>query len=190
VLANPPPLEGLVPGTVPAADGNWWVPGKDPATGRWSVAVSRDAGRTWTVSTLPEITGGPVGGLSVGTTADAVYVTVTGGVEGVKNGLLAIVVSTDAGRAWATTWEASGEREPRSLAGAVVPFPGGNLVLTTENGVGYDSPDHGRTFEVLRNSVGAGYARWTRVGYLTKFLEDSTVYSRLSPGSWFQTTIG
>jgi hypothetical protein len=167
-LATPPALAEATPEPLAADDGSWWVSGKDPSTGGWAVAVSRDAGRTWSVSTLPTVSGPPPGRLSVAARGPTVYVTATGhlpdGLE--RRSLVGIFLSTDGGRSWEQTWRAEGG-SPRGLGGDPAVTPDGGLFIATDDvGPCYRSVDGGRTFTALLDGPRLERIRRTRAGYL------------------------
>jgi photosystem II stability/assembly factor-like uncharacterized protein len=187
-LANPPPLQQLSPGTVPAADGGWWVSGRDPATGRLAIAMSRDAGRTWSVGPLPDFDGTPAGGLSITAGANAVYATAVSRLPSGGTGLLAIFRSTDGGRSWERTWQAAGTREPRTINGVAVAAEDGKLVVATESGTTYVSTDGGRTFQWNKDVL--GHVEWSRGGYFVSTTYPSNVYSWSPDGVyWLRYTV-
>ncbi|WP_241838072.1 WD40/YVTN/BNR-like repeat-containing protein [Streptomyces sp. CB03234] len=147
-------------------DGSWWVSGTDPRSGGTTLAVSRDAGRTWTVSRLPSPGADPAWGVAVSVGPDAVYAAERGevpGVEPAKNPLRALHRSVDGGRTWTRVWVSGPQREPRTLMGVPVAGPGGRLVVHGERGT-YAGTDGGRTFR----DAGPGMYHVTRgrLGYL------------------------
>ncbi|MFE5794677.1 exo-alpha-sialidase [Streptomyces sp. NPDC056503] len=147
-------------------DGSWWVSGVEPGTGRPVVAVSRDAGRSWSVSRLPSPTDAPPWYTRVVVGPDAVYAAEMGelrGGEPVKNPLRALHRSLDGGRTWQRMWTTGAEREPRSLEGLPVPGPGGRVEIATQRS-GQVSLDGGRTFRELDD--GGAYVRRTPAGLL------------------------
>jgi hypothetical protein len=148
-LSTNPPLSGLLhPATYAEPDGSWWVSGEDPSTGEPAVAVSRDAGRTWTASVLDAA---ETGELPAG--------------EPVKNPVRAIHRSRDGGRTWERTWTTSPDREPRTLMGVLVPGKGDALLLHAESGT-FTSPDGGRTFTRTGRGPGLGHASVVPLGRL------------------------
>ncbi|MEU3607918.1 sialidase family protein [Streptomyces sp. NPDC035033] len=156
------------PAAVAEPDGSWWVSGGEPGTGRAVVAVSRDRGRSWSVSRLPSPgpTDPPSWYTSVVVGPDAVYAAEVGELEGgepVKNPLRALYRSGDGGRTWQRTWTTGPDREPRSLEGLPVPGPGGRLDVAAQTS-GHRSLDGGRTFRELDD--GTAYVRRTAVGLL------------------------
>jgi DNA-directed RNA polymerase specialized sigma24 family protein len=188
-LANPPALDQLVPARIPAADGGWWVSGKDPATGRWSLAVSRDAGRSWSITPLPPLAGTPEAGIAVTATPNALYATAIGPLPDTAAGLLAIFRSTDAGATWTAAWQAHDGRQPRSLAATLIAAPDGSVTVTTQDGGSYVSTDGAATFH--QDTGPARYARWTRVGYIASFGGTSRDYTWSRDGShWYDFTVG
>ncbi|MFD3331632.1 WD40/YVTN/BNR-like repeat-containing protein [Streptomyces sp. NPDC058700] len=162
------PLLGANPGPAaqPEPDGSWWVSGVDPLSGRAAVAVSRDGGRSWTVSRLPSTATTPGRGIAVVVGRDAVYAAELGELTGgglAKNPLRALHRSLDGGRTWERTWTTGPEAEPRSLLGVPVPGPGGRVEIAGERG-GYVSRDGGRRFTLL--DTGASFVRRTPLGLL------------------------
>ncbi|MFD5099714.1 exo-alpha-sialidase [Streptomyces albidochromogenes] len=148
-LRTRPPLTGrLEPAPYAEPDGSWWVSGRDPASGGPAVAVSRDAGRTWTASRLDRPFGKPGGGVRVSVGDGVVYAAETGELpsgEPVKNPLRAVHRSRDGGRTWERTWTTRARGEPRSLLGVLIPGAGDALGLYTERGH-CTSADGGRSF--------------------------------------------
>lgn len=198
-LANQPPLERMWPGTIPAADGNWWVPGVYPGTDKWAVAVSRNAGRSWSVAGLPDIKTRPPQQILVSAGSDAVYVTALGELPDVPVGLLAIFRSTNGGASWEQTWQAADGREPRGILGGVIPAPNGGLRLISIVGKPYVSQDGGRTFVEDTGAAKTnewqnwplGWVRWTRAGYLAHSMESADNRYRLSADgqTWREFTV-
>ncbi|HEU5475129.1 MAG TPA: hypothetical protein VFV67_31170 [Actinophytocola sp.] len=187
-LANPPPLLEPNPGAVPAADGGWWVSGRDPASDGWAVAVSRDGGRTWSVGLVPEFTGVPFAGPTITTGAGVAYATFTGARRNVNNGLLAIFRSTDGGQTWEQTYQRS-RLEPRSVAGVAVAAADGTLVVFTESGTQFNSADGGRTFTGGKEVL--GHVEWARGGYFARHSYPSNMYFWSPNGVyWTQFLIG
>jgi hypothetical protein len=189
VLANPPALDQLAPGRIPAADGGWWASGQDPATGRWSLAVSRDAGRSWTVTPLPPFTGTPQAGIAVTATPNALYAAAVGQLPDTAAGLLAIFRSTDGGVTWTVAWQARDGSQPRSIAGTLMAAPAGSVTVTSQDGGTYVSTDGAATFHQI--SGPARRARWTRIGYIASFGGTSGQYTWSRDGSrWEDFTVG
>ncbi|MFF2775284.1 WD40/YVTN/BNR-like repeat-containing protein [Streptomyces sp. NPDC058052] len=154
------------PAAVAEPDGSWWVSGVEPGTGRPAVAVSRDAGRSWSVSRLPSAAAAPHGYTQVVVGPDAVYAAEMGELKGgepVKNPLRALHRSRDGGRTWERTWTTGAVAEPRSLEGLPVPGPGGRVEIAAQSS-GYRSADGGRTFRELDD--GSAYVRRTGAGLL------------------------
>ncbi|MEV6203113.1 sialidase family protein [Streptomyces sp. NPDC051771] len=158
--AHPRPAETVEP------DGSWWASGVVPGTGRPAVAVSRDAGRSWSVSPLPSPAGTPPWRTAVVVGPDAVYAAEVGEVpagEPEPDPLRALYRSEDGGRSWRRVWTTGPEGEPRSLAGLPVPGPAGRVELAGRRS-GYVSLDGGRTFGELED--GTAYVRRTGAGLL------------------------
>jgi hypothetical protein len=190
MLAHQPPLDEVrVPTGFPAYDGSWWVTGKDRKTGDPAVAVSRDAGRTWTATRLGPAPHAWSTSIVVG--RDAAYALVGGELpakEQVKNGLLAIIRSTDGGRTWQRTWAFRSGREPRSDLGEILASDGSLRVMTEGRG-SYLTRDGGRTFSKV--DAVAGGLRLTRAGYLITAdgvgVTDETRYLLSADGLTWQT---
>ncbi|MFE3333095.1 exo-alpha-sialidase [Streptomyces sp. NPDC059202] len=167
VLVTQPPLGAHPrPAAVAEPDGSWWVSGVEPLTGLAAVAVSRDAGRSWSVSRLPSPAGAPPWYTKVVVGPDAVYAAEMGELKGgepVKNPLRALHRSLDGGRTWQRMWTTGPEDEPRSVEGLPVPGPGGRVEIAAQWS-GYRSLDGGRTFRELDD--GSAYVRRTAAGLL------------------------
>jgi DNA-directed RNA polymerase specialized sigma24 family protein len=188
-LTTAPSLDQLVPGRLPAADGGWWVSGQDPATGRWSLAVSRDAGQTWSITPLPPFTGTPEAGIAVTAAPHTLYAIAVGRLPDTAAGLLAIFRSTDGGRSWITAWQSGAGSQPHSIAGVARTAPDDSLTITTFDGDTYTSTDGATSFHFLPGPT--RYAQWARVGYLASFGGTSGNYSWSRDGSrWFDFTVG
>jgi hypothetical protein len=192
-LETAPPLRNPMPGRIPAADGSWWISGKDPATGRWELAVSRDAGRAWSVSALPAFADdGSVRGLSVVAGRDVLYATAIGVPYEFFTVLHAIFVSTDGGMSWTPTWQAVPGKEPRTINGDPIPEAGGGLRLATNAGAIMHSTDHGHTFE-QQPGQWLGRIAWTRVGHLARNRYPANVFLRFDPlntdATWAEITV-
>jgi hypothetical protein len=164
-LATAPPLTDPVPASGWPVGGGWWAYGKDPATGRWALAVSRDAGRGWSVGVLPGLADNP-SSISVTARGSVIYATAAGRHPNAGNALLGIFRSTDGGHSWEMTSPASGDWEPRTIAGIPVAAADGRLLVASQTGAVFASTDGGKTFALDRGAVFAGNVRWTRAGYL------------------------
>ncbi|GAA3065552.1 hypothetical protein GCM10017562_34310 [Streptomyces roseofulvus] len=168
LVAQPPLGAHPRPATVVEPDGSWWVSGVVPGTGRSAVAVSRDRGRSWSVSRLPSPAPAdtPAWHTSVVVGPDAVYAAETGELKGgepVKNPLRALHRSLDGGRTWQRMWTTGPVKEPRSLEGLPVPGPGGRIEVAAQWS-GYRSLDGGRTFREVDD--GTSWVRRTGAGLL------------------------
>ncbi|MFI8517831.1 exo-alpha-sialidase [Streptomyces sp. NPDC085481] len=154
------------PAQVAEPDGSWWVAGRDPVTGGAAVAVSRDAGRSWSASRLPSTATTPGWGVSVAVGPDAVYAAELGelaGGEPVKNPMRALHRSLDGGRTWTRMWTTDAVREPRTITGLPVPGPGGRVTVPGQLSP-YESADGGRTFH--GTGEGTSWVWRTGVGLL------------------------
>ena len=151
--------------SVPDSNGTWWVFGFTEA-GDWSMASSRDNGRSWQAATLPTI--------HVGTAM--VYqepVVVSVGrvlytyVSGERGTLLAVLHSADAGRTWQTTWQANTPGAIRLTSASPYVTATGELVFVGAGRL-YIAGDEGRSW---REQPGEPPfhepSSMTRAGYLT-----------------------
>jgi photosystem II stability/assembly factor-like uncharacterized protein len=167
-LVNLPPLDQPRPEPRATADGSWWVSGRDPATGRLAVAVSRDSGASWSVTALPAEPNTVAEAVSVAGSGPTVYALATGRrVDGWEpRSLVAIYRSTDGGQNWTQTWWATGG-PPRTVGGTAVVLPDGALFIPPDDvGPAYRSTDGGRRFEPVLDGPRLNSLRRTRSGYL------------------------
>lgn len=194
-LATQPPLTQPFPGRIQAADGGWWVSGRNPATGRWALAVSRDDGRTWSVSDLPEFAGTPLTGFTVTAGPNALYASAVGTVreDGAepRTGILAFLNSVDGGATWTLLHDSPVDQ----LAGAwggMVATADGRLILNDDfsGGEAYVSSDNGKTFTKFENREFFGPVWWTRGGYVSAFHADGTALRSTDGQNWQALAIG
>jgi hypothetical protein len=166
-LATPPALGQPLPELRPADDGTRWVSGRDPVTGRWTVAVSRDAGRSWSLPALPVPSGLVLESLSGTGSGPNRYLLATGWLNDAvePRNLIAIFRSTDGGGRWAQTWSGDG-RAPRTVGGAVTTPDGGLFVAPEDVGPGYRSVDGGASFMPVLDGPRLTSVRRTGAGYL------------------------
>jgi hypothetical protein len=167
-LATPPPLGRVWPEPRRTPDGGWWVTGLDRATGNWGVAVSRDDGRSWTVTFLPAVNRVGFDRITLAWSNSAVYALATGLVANVAEprSLLGIFRSADGGSSWEQTWVGDG-RQPRSLGGVGVVWQDGSLVVSPADiGPGYKSVDGGRTFSAMLDGPRVGVVKKSGGGYV------------------------
>jgi photosystem II stability/assembly factor-like uncharacterized protein len=172
-----------------AADGGRWVAGTHTGSGRWAVAVSRDSGRSWAVSELPEQPGRPVDRLEVSVGPAGVYAVAIGELPGITNGLLAIFHSSDGGRGWRRTWHGFPDREPNSSTGAAVATADRRLIVNTESGTPYVSTDDGETFSPSPADGAVSQVWWSRVGYLATVDAQSAAYLSEDGRHWRRITV-
>ncbi|HEU5475127.1 MAG TPA: hypothetical protein VFV67_31160 [Actinophytocola sp.] len=159
-LTGRPPLELKNPRRVPAtADGNLWMSGLVPGTGRWAVAVSADAGRTWSVAELPDQGQLPVTSVEVSVGGDTVFAIARHEIGTLR----AIYASTDGGRSWRLTRRSGDGRQPVTIAGEAIATADGLLIINTTPDAAFSSRDQGTSFQP---AVTPGIARWTRTGYV------------------------
>ncbi|WP_327000998.1 hypothetical protein OHA72_38525 [Dactylosporangium sp. NBC_01737] len=101
-LANPPALKDAQP-FLRTATGSLWIAGNDPGTGLPAVAVSNDAGRSWSTHVFTDIPVSATSGYSEGTATfdghTGYMVSVTGhGIDG--GGKVWVHRTTDGGQTW------------------------------------------------------------------------------------------
>ncbi|WP_406488623.1 WD40/YVTN/BNR-like repeat-containing protein [Streptomyces phaeochromogenes] len=168
VLAEQPPLEGVVSPAGEPGGQLLLASGADPESGLPALAVSEDRGRTWRTARLPG-TEKHGWGLRVVANGSVLYATQPGQLpdeDDVKNGLLAIHRSTDAGHTWQRVWKHRKGVEPRSSLGDLVAAADGSLTVHGEDGV-WRSTDGGHTFQRGSGSRGiSGSVTATPLGYL------------------------
>jgi hypothetical protein len=173
-----PPLRDPEPGPVATSGGRFWATGRDPATGKWAVSVTSDAGATWATSPL-DVPGTPstLGSWSMVEHGGVLYTTVHGKVESGSYGLLAVFRSTDAGVTWTRTWYASSTKKLLGVTGSAVATSDGRLVVWSAIDGAIESSDGGRTFR--RSSLRLlGAVTWTRGGYVAVLPEHAWGISR------------
>lgn len=179
VLANAPDLDEMAPGPIPTADGTWWVAGTAPETGRLTLAVSSDAGQTWTAAAVPELDseGFQPPGLSVASGPGGLYALARGYDDEASQPLAALYHSTDGGATWQQTRSPAERLGPLRVAGGLIATDDGRLLLTpspltdpANTRRWYESSDHGRT--VVANDTGrpAEWVGWTRGGYVAGWI--------------------
>ncbi|MFD9033168.1 WD40/YVTN/BNR-like repeat-containing protein [Streptomyces sp. NPDC059567] len=154
------------PAEVAEPDGSWWASGTDPLSGRAAVAVSRDQGRSWSVSRLPSPTTEPGWYTAVAVGRSVVYAAEMGELKGgdpVKNPMRALHRSLDGGRSWQRMWTTGPMIEPRTLLGIPVPGPGGRVLIGAEDRE-YVSLDGGSSFRP--SGEGTSFTRRTPLGLL------------------------
>jgi photosystem II stability/assembly factor-like uncharacterized protein len=190
-LGTKPPLTDPLPtSTIPLA-GGWWLAGKDPATGRWALAVSRNGGRSWSVKPLPNAPDTMRYAL-MGGRGTTLYAVAGGEAQGSPPGLNAIFRSTDGGNTWEQTFQGGNGREPRSLLGYPVAAADGQLIIGAGSGLAWASQDGGHTFHELPSDTVSGIIRRTRGGYLASpSFGMSNVYKFSTDGvQWKEITVG
>lgn len=182
-LNTVPALDPLLPEKTPLEDGTWWLSGREPKTGQWSIAESRDDGRHWQLRELPEqptqrVEAVRVTGLRVGD----LYATFEGHP---RYGLVAIYRSADSGGHWQQTWRAD-TREPPRLPGTAMATTGGLLVTGEGSGSpqAWRSRDHGRTFTSPYPTDPRGTATRTRGGYLVHWSDAGRWYRSANGTGW------
>ncbi|GAB3449595.1 sialidase family protein [Actinophytocola sediminis] len=162
VLAAAPPLVTPMPGVIPTAAGHWWALGQVPGTSAWAISVSTDDGRTWTTSELDiDVPNARASVVSQGGSLYASIVNHT--MDGVENGLRAILRSDDDGRTWQRTWEAA-EEQRIELTSELVAAEDGTLKVHASPDR-YTVTDDGRTL-TRDGQPSVEVIHWTRAGYV------------------------
>jgi photosystem II stability/assembly factor-like uncharacterized protein len=150
--------------------------------------VSRDAGRSWTITALPLVAGTSQASVTVTAASHVLYATAVRSLTDTASSLLAIFRSTDAGRTWTTAWQAHPGSQPRSIAGTPMAAPDGTLTITTTSGEVYLSTDQATTFHPTTGP--ARYAQWTRIGYIASLDDGSNTYTWSHDGTrWSDFTV-
>ncbi len=198
LLATQPPLAEMFVSPWPLLRGDrWWVVGREPATGRWALAVSADAGRTWWTSPVDLASDPTEASWSVGAHGQTLYATA---LETTEDGqaLTAVYRSDDGGRTWTRTWGPDGRPTMVGYFGTPVVEPDGTLLLdgfehhvdaTAPTLVTYVSEDRGVTFTAAA-SRDVGFLFWTRAGYLAwPANEDNTFQVSTDGLSWQPLTV-
>lgn len=158
VLSGVPQLEHNQVGTLPTSGGRYWLVGRGPETGPWTVAVSADQGRSWSTTEVDLAGAIPaVGGWAVVERNGVMYATATG-----AGGLVGVWRSTDDGQSWVRTWAREGKSN--RVAGWPIATEDGSLIIT-DGRTTHESVDLGHTFTPSDEPV-TGQVRWTRAGYL------------------------
>jgi hypothetical protein len=168
-----PPLRDPEPGPVATSGGRFWATGREPASGRWAISVTSDAGATWATNPL-DVPGTPttLGAWSVVEYGGVMYATVQGALEKGPYGLLAVFRSTDHGVSWTRTWHASGATKLLNVTGNAIATSDGRLIVWSAVSGAMESSDGGRTF--TRSSLRLlGTVTWTRGGYLVRRPENA-----------------
>jgi len=163
-LAHQPDIAVSQANAAPLADGSWWVSGIK--NGRQALAVSRDGGRSWTSSLLPKVGGEYLFTSGVTAAGGRLWALAIGQLPNVKNGLLAVYRSLDAGRTWTLAFNEEAGREPRTVLGVGI-ATGRNLLVCDEG-----LPQHGwlladgATGFVETSCPATGWVQWGQAGYL------------------------
>jgi hypothetical protein len=167
-----PPLREPRPGVVATSGGRFWATGQEPASGKWAVSVTSDAGATWATNLL-DVPGTPATGdaWSVVEHGGVMYATVTGALENGPSELLAVFRSTDAGVSWTRTWPSSSKTRLLNVTGDAIATSDGRLIVRTSADGPFESSDGGRTFTPSSLRL-LGTVTWTRGGYLARHPEN------------------
>jgi hypothetical protein len=174
-----PQLSSMQLGYNATKDGRWWAVGRDRTTGRLTIVISADGGRTWMASDLnmTETLGLDVwavverGGIMYATAGD-------------HRGLIGVWRSIDDGRTWTRTWTHGDQWLP---APTHTPIAAGDGSLIVSDGhVTYVSTDQGSTFRPADKKL-TGEVYWTRAGYAKS---NGTTYALSTDGlRWREFTV-
>jgi hypothetical protein len=183
-LAHQPDIAVESANTSPLPDGSWWVTGTKG--GKPAVAVSRDDGRTWTSTPLPAVAGQYLYTSPVTGAGQHLWALAIGQLPDVKDGLLGVYGSTDAGRTWRVVRTAKAGVQPRSALGVAI-VAGNDVTICDESRPqrGWVSVNSGTTF-TQSICPAPGSPTWSESGYLST---DGTSVSVSSDGSvWTHST--
>jgi len=181
-----PALVDPIPGWDATVDGKWWAFGRDPATRRWALGVSADAGRSWSTSALDVPGTVTPGHWAVVERNGVMYATVSGAYDQ-RLTTLAVFRSTDDGKSWTRTWRVSDADQLPTVAGTPVVAADGRLILPSATGTTMSSRDGGHTFEAAEHQL-TGAVQWTSGGYL---LHGSDGFALSKDGlTWRRFSIG
>ncbi|WP_327358327.1 exo-alpha-sialidase [Streptomyces sp. NBC_01304] len=196
VLAEQPPLKGMLQPAEHPTGNVLLVTGKDPESARPAAVVSHDRGRSWTKTRLRG-TSEHTWGFVLAEGKDTLYAAERGQLPRtapqVKNGLLSIHASNDDGRTWTRVWRYRQGKDDglNSLLGAPVAAHDGSLTVYGEEGI-WRSTDGARTF--TRTSPvrePAGYMTTTPLGYLWSDSFGNGSYRISADGiRWHEFTLG
>jgi hypothetical protein len=153
-IPTEPPVDVEQFGSVAGTKGKWWTVGRSRTTGKMALAVTTDAGRTW--SNTPITDDGSLGRWAVVARNGLMYA-----VASDSSTLLSVWRSTDDGKSWETTNDGSGGQP--GLVGTPIAAADGTLI-GSDGVTRYVSRDGGRTFR--RDGTATGDVTWTRAGYL------------------------
>ncbi len=179
-LAHQPDIAVSQANAAPLADGSWWVSGTK--NGRQALAVSRDGGRSWISSLLPKVAGEYLFTSPVTAGGGRLWALAIGQLPNVKNGLLAVYRSLDAGRTWTLAFTEKAGREPRTALGVGI-ATGRNLLVCDEG-----LPQHGWLIAdgaasfVETSCPATGWVGWSRAGYLIR--QEAGVSTSADGVSW------
>jgi hypothetical protein len=184
-LAHQPDIAVESANAAPLPDGSWWVTGT--SGGKPAVAVSRDDGRTWTSTALPDVAGQYLYTSSVTGDGQHLWALAIGQLPDVKNGLLGVYGSTDDGRTWRVVRTAKAGLQPRSALGVAI-ASGNRVTICDESSPqrGWVSANGAATFKQTVCPA-PGFSKWSGSGYLST---DGTTISLSSDGSlWTHSTL-
>jgi hypothetical protein len=164
--AQPPLVEPVI-GRAVTEGGRFWAVGVDRGTGRWTIAVSDDDGRTW-MTTPVAVPGAPsmIDPWAVVEADGVMYATMQGAIANGPFGLLAVFRSTDCGATWTNTFRATPDTVLQAMHGTPVATADGRLLVHSAATGTYESTD-GTTFTKAGHQL-PGETVWTRGGYVTK----------------------
>jgi len=195
LLATQPVLTDIMfdPTWMVAGD-RWWAAGHDPTTGKWALAVTADAGRSWWTTPVDVLGEAINGSWSVGGSGQTLYAAIKFQSTPDDAALAALYRSDDGGRSWIKAWQREGQPPVLGFFGTPIVKPDGTVQLhgfdlTSSSDrpttITYVSDDHGATFTKATSEERIGYVYWTRAGYLSTPLAEGDPYQLSTDGtSW------
>ncbi|GAA4247414.1 hypothetical protein [Dactylosporangium darangshiense] len=181
LVPQQPPITACWWSPVRAGDGSWWVGGRD-TQGRPALAVTRDGGASWQVSSFPGFPSTAYARAAM--LGHAVYATVVQP-EPDADRLLAVASSDDGGATFAAAHPTAGQA---TIGGDLVPLVDGRLLIVNGYGDWLLSSDSGvswhhleglhKTMRLARTE--AGYVAYEMATIYTAFSADGATWQKLN----------